>query len=127
MPDFLGKIYREQCYSEEKDKKVKEMCENIKDSYRELISEADWLSEDGRSKMLSKLENIEFRTGGVMKNTFVSPDIIETPGIISDIVDPLRENEINIVEIISSQTAVVLFVNWDDGEKAHKLIKEVLE
>ena len=59
--------------------------------------------------------------------TFVSPDIIETPGIISDIVDPLRENEINIVEIISSQTAVVLFVNWDDGEKAHKLIKEVLE
>lgn len=74
MPDFLGKIYREQCYSEEKDKKVKEMCENIKDSYRELISEADWLSEDGRSKMLSKLENIEFRTGGVMKNTFVSPD-----------------------------------------------------
>ncbi|MBE6500228.1 MAG: aspartate kinase [Methanobrevibacter thaueri] len=59
--------------------------------------------------------------------TFVSPDIIDTPGIISDITEPLRKNGINIVEIISSQTAVVLFVNWEDGEKAHKLIKEVLE
>jgi len=59
--------------------------------------------------------------------TFVSPDIIETPGIISDITEPLRKNNINILEITSSQTAVVLFVDWDDGEKAHKLISEVLE
>lgn len=59
--------------------------------------------------------------------TFVSPDIIDTPGIISDITEPLRKNEINIVEIISSQTAVVLFVNWEDGEKARELINEVLE
>ena len=60
--------------------------------------------------------------------TFVSPDIIDTPGIISDITEPLRKNNINIVEIISSQTAVVLFVNWEDGEKARELlIKEVLE
>ena len=59
--------------------------------------------------------------------TFVSPDIIDTPGIISDITQPLTKNDINIVEIISSQTAVVLFVDWEDGEKAHELIKEVLE
>ncbi|MGN0176273.1 MAG: aspartate kinase [Methanobrevibacter sp.] len=59
--------------------------------------------------------------------TFVSPDIIETPGIISDITGPLRKNNINILEITSSQTAVVLFVDWEDGEKAHKLIREVLE
>jgi len=59
--------------------------------------------------------------------TFVSPDIIETPGIISDITEPLRKNNINILEITSSQTAVVLFVDWEDGEKAHKLISEVLE
>ena len=59
--------------------------------------------------------------------TFVSPDIIETPGIISDITEPLRKNGINILEISSSQTAVVLFVDWEDGEKAHKLISEVLE
>jgi aspartate kinase len=59
--------------------------------------------------------------------TFVSPDIIDTPGIISDITEPLRKNDINIVEIISSQTAIVLFVDWEDGEKAYNLISEVLK
>ena len=59
--------------------------------------------------------------------TFVNPDIIDTPGIISEITEPLRKHEINIVEIISSQTAVVLFVNWEDGDKARELIDEVLE
>ena len=58
--------------------------------------------------------------------TLVSPDIIETPGIISNITEPLRKNHINIVEITSSQTAVVLFVDWKDGEKAYKLVNEVL-
>ena len=58
--------------------------------------------------------------------TFVSPDIIDTPGIISDVTQPLTENQINIVEIISSQTAIVLFVDWEDGEKACELINEVL-
>ncbi|MDR3223668.1 MAG: aspartate kinase [Methanobrevibacter sp.] len=59
--------------------------------------------------------------------TFVSPGFIETPGIISDITEPLRKNEINIIEISSSQTAITVFVDWNDGEKAYKLIKEVLE
>lgn len=59
--------------------------------------------------------------------TFFSPDIIEEPGIISDITEPLRKNDINIVEIISSQTAIVLFVDWKNGEKARDLINEVLK
>ncbi len=59
--------------------------------------------------------------------TFVSPDIIDTPGIISRITDPLRKHEINILEIISSQTAIVLFVDWKQGEEAYNLVKEVLE
>ena len=59
--------------------------------------------------------------------TLVSPDFIETPGIISDITDPLRENNINIVEISSSQTAVVIFVDWEDGKKAYEFAKKALE
>ncbi|KZX17391.1 aspartokinase [Methanobrevibacter cuticularis] len=58
--------------------------------------------------------------------TLESPDFIETPGIISDITDPLRDNNINIVEISSSQTAVVVFVEWEDGKKAYELLKEIL-
>ena len=59
--------------------------------------------------------------------TLVSPDIIETPGIISDITEPLRKNNINIVEITSSQTAIVVFVDWEDGQKACKLVNEVVQ
>ena len=55
-----------------------------------------------------------------------SPEFIDTPGIISIITTPLKENNLNIVEISSSHTAVVVFVDWEDGKKAYNLIKEVL-
>ncbi len=55
-----------------------------------------------------------------------SPEFIDTPGIISNITKPLREH-INIVEISSSQTSVMLFVAWEDGEKAYELIRSVLK
>ena len=58
--------------------------------------------------------------------TLVSPEFIDTPGIISKITTPLHKNHINIVEISSSQTAVILFVEWKEGKKAHELVKEVL-
>ena len=51
-----------------------------------------------------------------------SPEFIDTPGIISIITTPLKENNLNIVEISSSQTAVVVFVDWEDGKKANNLI-----
>ncbi len=52
---------------------------------------------------------------------------VETPGIISDITRPLHKNNINIVEISSSQTAIILFVEWKDGKKALEYVKEVLD
>jgi aspartate kinase len=57
----------------------------------------------------------------------VSHDFIDTPGIIANITNPLHENNINIVELSSSQTAVVVFVDWEDGEKAYELIRETLQ
>ncbi|MBQ6098330.1 MAG: aspartate kinase [Methanobrevibacter sp.] len=59
--------------------------------------------------------------------TLVSPDVIEKPSIISDVTEPLRKNRINIIEINSSQTSLVILVDWSEGEKAQKLIKEILE
>ena len=58
--------------------------------------------------------------------TMINPDFIETPGVITEITNPLKENHINIIEISSSQTAIVLFINWEDGKVAYDLIKEVL-
>ena len=57
----------------------------------------------------------------------VSHDFIDTPGIIANITNPLHENNINIVELSSSQTAVVVFVDWEDGDKAYELIRETLQ
>ena len=58
--------------------------------------------------------------------TMINPDFIDTPGVISQITNPLKESHINIVEISSSQTAIVLFINWEDGKVAYDLIKGVL-
>ena len=74
LPDELGRLYSEKYYSASKDEKVREMCENIKDSYRELIGNADWLTEDGRAKLLNKLENIEFKTGGNYNEKLIETD-----------------------------------------------------
>lgn len=59
--------------------------------------------------------------------TLVSPDVIEKPSIISDVTEPLRKNRINIIEINSSQTSLVILVDWSEGEKAYGVIKEMLE
>mgnify|MGYP003293450643 FL=1 len=64
--------------------------------------------------------------GDIGMLTMVSPEFIDTPGIVSIITSPLKDNDINIVEISSSQTAVVVFVEWKDSRKAYDLIKEVL-
>lgn len=59
--------------------------------------------------------------------TIVNLDIVEKPGIIAAITEQLRKNGIKIMEINSSLTAIVLIVDWDDGEKACELINEILE
>ena len=74
LPDQIGKLYVDVFYPESKDEKVKEMCENIRESYRKLITDADWLSQDGRTKLLAKLEAIEFMTGGSYEESLVSTD-----------------------------------------------------
>lgn len=59
--------------------------------------------------------------------TIVNLDIVEKPGIIATITEQLRKNNIKIIEINSSLTAIVLIVDWADGEKACELINEILE
>jgi aspartate kinase len=59
--------------------------------------------------------------------TVASQDFIDTPGIITKITKPLQKNDINIVEISSSQTSVVIFVDWNDGKRAYEMVRSVLE
>lgn len=56
-------LYVEKHYSAETDKALRDMCDDIRDSYRTLISNADWLSQATRDELLRKLENIVYVTG----------------------------------------------------------------
>jgi len=50
----------------------------------------------------------------------------ETPGIIGKISETLRLNEINIFGILTITSSILLFVDWNEKEKALKLIKSSL-
>ncbi|MBR3246962.1 MAG: M13 family metallopeptidase [Clostridiales bacterium] len=60
-------LYVERYYTPETDAALRGMCDDIRAGYRELISNADWLSEPTRKELLQKLENIVYVTGSNIK------------------------------------------------------------
>lgn len=60
----LSDLYVKAYYTEEMDRQFSEMCEDIRESYRDLITDSDWLSTEARQKILQKLDNIRFVDGG---------------------------------------------------------------
>ena len=56
-----------------------------------------------------------------------SRDFIETPGIIERITHPLAQNNINIIEMTTIKTDILIFLEWKDREFAHKIIDKSLE
>ena len=55
-----------------------------------------------------------------------SRDFIETPGIIEKISRPLAENHINILEMTTIKTDILIFVSWQNKDIAYQLIKDSL-
>lgn len=60
----IGELYRDKYFTEEMNKTVTKMCEDMRAEYRVLIGNADWLSEEGRAFLLKKLNNMNFFVGG---------------------------------------------------------------
>ena len=70
MRDFSDQtdpLYVEKYYTEDTDKYLRNMCDDIKEGYRKLITEADWLTEETRAGLLRKLDNIIYVTGSDLK------------------------------------------------------------
>lgn len=65
--DQTDPLYVERFYSDEADKELRRMVDDIKGGYRELIKNADWLSEQTRKGLLNKLDNIICLTGTNVK------------------------------------------------------------
>jgi len=51
----------------------------------------------------------------------------ETPGIISRLADSLYSSRINIFGIFTITSSVLVFVDFNDGEKAIKLIQKSIK
>lgn len=60
-------IYVERYYSQEMDDALISMCDDIREGYRNLISNASWLTEATRKGLVEKLDNIVYVTGSVIK------------------------------------------------------------
>ena len=60
-------LYVEKYYTKEVDDALISMCDDIRGGYRELIKQADWLTETTRKGLLEKLENIIYVTGSDLK------------------------------------------------------------
>lgn len=48
----------------------------------------------------------------------------DRPGVVRDIVEPLAEANINLHEIVTSASSVIVFVSYDVREKALKIVQE---
>jgi len=60
-------IYVERYYKKQTDDALRSMCDDIREGYRKLISNAKWLSEPTRTGLLKKLDNIVYVTGTNIK------------------------------------------------------------
>ncbi len=71
-------IYVEKYYTKEMDDELIRMCDDIREGYRVLITNADWLSPETREGLLKKLDNIVYVTGADSERN--KPDILRTFG-----------------------------------------------
>lgn len=55
-----------------------------------------------------------------------SRNFIETPGVIEKITKPLAQNHVNILEISSMKTDIMLFVDWNCKDTVYKLVANSL-
>ena len=60
-------LYVERFYTKETDDALRSMCEDIREGYRIAITNAAWLTESTRSRLLEKLDSIVFLTGTDLK------------------------------------------------------------
>jgi len=62
FPGCTDVLYVEQYWSDEQDEALRSMCDDIREGYRDLITNAIWLSEETRQGCLDKLDNMVYVT-----------------------------------------------------------------
>ncbi|NLW89400.1 MAG: M13 family metallopeptidase [Clostridiaceae bacterium] len=99
FPLVLSDLYVKDYYTEETDQKFSRMCEDIRESYRDLIRNSEWLSPEARQLLLQKLENIRFVSGG-----FCLEQMKDDPGINDLFGDHLFDTQRNVAKNTVAQS-----------------------
>jgi predicted metalloendopeptidase len=63
MGKMISDIYADKYFSEEDKELITKMCNDMVDEYRVLIEGADWLTDEGKSFLIDKLDNMTFFIG----------------------------------------------------------------
>ena len=58
FPDSFGRIYVDEYLSEEMKQEITQICQDCIDTYREILADEDWLSDDMKEKAINKLNHI---------------------------------------------------------------------
>ena len=59
----LGELFARENMTDEKREIVTKMCEDMREEYRVLINDSDWLTEEGKKILIEKLNKIRFFVG----------------------------------------------------------------
>ncbi|MBR6402686.1 MAG: M13 family metallopeptidase [Eubacterium sp.] len=59
LPDSYQKVYVEKYGSEEDKQKMEDLCKMVIDTYRELLSENEWASDEAKKLAIEKLDNMK--------------------------------------------------------------------
>jgi aspartate kinase len=63
------------------------------------------------------------KSKGCAMITITGRKLISTPGIVSEALQPLGENDVNVVEVSTSKAEITIFVNWVDRRLGMRLVK----
>ena len=58
FPDSFSRLYIDEYLSAEMKEEITELCEDAVDTYREMLSETEWLSEETRKEAVNKLDHL---------------------------------------------------------------------
>lgn len=112
LPDSMQIVYIEKYGSEEDRQKMTELCQMVIDTYRELLSENEWASDEVKNYAIEKLDNITIHAAYPDKfNDTTGIDLTDCSLIEAD----TRIANHNIEENIKLMGQKVDHEKWADG------------
>ncbi|XP_076452736.1 neprilysin-1-like [Babylonia areolata] len=63
LPDTTGRLYVDQFFSPRAKSKVEDMIVNLKEAFRDIVREADWMGSETKQAALAKIDNMVNKVG----------------------------------------------------------------